>query len=432
MNKLDLIFDQQHIWHPYSSISKPIACYPVIYAKGIYLTLSNKKKLIDGMSSWWSVIHGYNHPRLNRALRKQINKVSHVMFGGITHKPAINLCRKLVQIASKSNLECVFLSDSGSVSIEVAMKMAIQYWQALGKKKKFFLTIKGGYHGDTFFAMSVSDPDNSFHNIYYDNILIKNLFANAPKINFFEKWDKNDVNSFKKLISDHYSDIIAIIIEPIVQGVGGMKFYHPNYLKEVKNLSILYQIPLIIDEIATGFCRTGKFFAHEYANIQPDILCIGKALTGGMLTLSATLTTRNIAETISNGKSRCFMHGPTFMGNPLSCSVAVESINIIQDSNWKNQIITIEKQLKYYLSFLKNHRRVREVRVLGAIGVVECTHFIQLTLIQRFFVEKGVWIRPFKNLIYLVPAFIISHKEIKKLVHIIHLSLDYDIFFENK
>ncbi|QCI26759.1 adenosylmethionine--8-amino-7-oxononanoate transaminase [Buchnera aphidicola (Thelaxes californica)] len=429
MKKIDLHFDKKHIWHPYSSMLYPTKCYPVISAKGMYLTLEYNKKILDGMSSWWAAIHGYNNKRLNDALKNQIDQMSHVMFGGITHIPAIKLCKKLLNITN-FNFECVFLADSGSIAIEVSMKMAIQYWKALGIKKKYFLTIKKGYHGDTFFAMSISDPNNSFHNLYNHNIIHNNLFAESPKINFFEKWNKKDVYSFFTLIQKYHTEIIAIILEPIVQGVGGMHFYHPQYLKEVKELSQVYDIPLIIDEIATGFGRTGKLFAYEHANIIPDILCIGKALTGGMMTLSATLTTKKIAEVISNGKEKCLMHGPTFMGNPLACAVAIESISILQEHHWKKQVSFIEKKLTYYFSCLKEHKRVLDVRVLGAICVIECKKKINIEKIQKFFVHHGVWIRPFKNLIYVVPAYIIKDLEIKKLADAITIALDYKKFFQ--
>ncbi|QTM69251.1 adenosylmethionine--8-amino-7-oxononanoate transaminase, partial [Buchnera aphidicola (Hormaphis cornu)] len=384
MKKFYRKFDSKHIWHPYSTMIKPIASYTVMSAQGSLLKLDTGAEIIDGMSSWWAAIHGYNHPRLNAALKDQIQKMSHVMFGGITHKPAILLCKKLIQITPKT-LDCIFLSDSGSVAIEIAMKMALQYWQSLGFVKKCFLTIKGGYHGDTFFAMSVCDPNNSMHQLYHQHLLPKQLFAESPKCSFLDVWDQKDIISFKNLLKKHKSSIAAIILEPIVQGAGGMRFYHPNYLKQVKKLSNLYEIPLIIDEIATGFGRTGKLFAYEHANIIPDILCLGKALTGGTLSLAATITTRNIANTISKGQPGLFMHGPTFMGNPLACAVAYANIQLLIENKWYKQVLFIEKQLNKSLLPLKNHHRVFDVRVLGAIGVVECLYTINIAKIQNFF-----------------------------------------------
>jgi adenosylmethionine-8-amino-7-oxononanoate aminotransferase len=426
MKEKDLFFDKKHIWHPYESITNTNNCFLVTSAKGIFLKLSNGQKIIDGMSSWWSVIHGYNHKRLNLALNKQIKKMSHVMFGGITHKPAISLCRKLLEITPK-NLDCIFLADSGSVAIEIAMKMTLQYWNALNVNKTKFLTIKNGYHGDTFFAISVSDPLNSKHKIY-NNVISKNIFAESPIISFDDIWNNTDLKSFKELIYKNQHSIAGVILEPIVQGAGGMKFYHPNYLKNVRKLCNLYNIPLIIDEIATGFGRTGKLFASEYSNISGDILCIGKALTAGMLTLSAVLTTRYIADIISCSKAQCLMHGPTYMGNPLACAVANENIKMLKENKWKKQVKSIEIELKKNLKSLSNHPKVSNVRVLGAIGVVECLYPIKIKKMQSFFIKNHVWIKPFKNLIYTTPAYIIDKDSLKKITKVIALSLDTDNF----
>ncbi|XBC40530.1 MAG: adenosylmethionine--8-amino-7-oxononanoate transaminase [Buchnera aphidicola (Nurudea yanoniella)] len=428
MNKFNLKFDQQHIWHPYSSMINPLPCYLIESAKGVFLKLHNGRKLIDGMSSWWAAIHGYNHPQLNRALKLQINRMSHIMFGGITHYPAISLCRKLIKITPKK-LKCIFLSDSGSVAIEVAIKMVLQYWKSLGKNKITFLTIKNGYHGDTFSALSVSDPINSFH-ILYESFLPVNLFSDAPKCSFYSKWNKQDIYSFHKLI-EKYADIIAgVILEPIVQSIGGMNFYHPNFLKKVRSLCNIFNIPLILDEIATGFGRTGKFFAFEYANIVPDILCIGKAITGGTITLSATLTTKKIANIISNNNiSKSFMHGPTFMANPLACAVANKNIEILQKNIWKKQVKNIENCLRLNLFPLLTHPEVKDVRVLGAIGVVECMHTLKIKSIQKFFVKHGVWIRPFNKIIYLIPSYIIDEESLRKLIYVISIALDEKKFF---
>lgn len=422
MNQSDINFDYKHIWHPYSSMINPLPCYSVVSAKGVYLKLQNGKKIIDGMSSWWSAIHGYNHPILNQALKKQIKKMSHVMFGGITHPSAISLCRKLINLTPKE-LDCVFFCDSGSVAIEVAIKMSIQYWQSLGQKRKIFLTIRHGYHGDTFAAMSISDPENSIHKIY-NHFLPKNLYANAPISFFHNKWNESDFMSFQKIIEENSLKIAGVILEPIVQGVGGMRFYHTTYLKKIKVLCNYYCIPLIFDEIATGFGRTGKFFAFEHADVAPDILCLGKAITGGTITLAATISSRHIANTISNGKIGCLMHGPTYMGNPLACAVANANIKILQKNKWQIQVSNIEQQLCKELLPLLNHKNVIDVRILGAIGVVECVYIVNIALMQKFFVKNGVWIRPFKKLIYIVPPYIITSKELNILTSTIKKALD--------
>ncbi|CAL4042693.1 Adenosylmethionine-8-amino-7-oxononanoate aminotransferase [Buchnera aphidicola (Phyllaphis fagi)] len=423
----DLKFNLKHIWHPYDSMTKPLPCYMISYAHGVHLKLKNGIKIIDGMSSWWSTIHGYNHPRLNIALKNQIDKMSHIMFGGIIHSPAIKLCKKLISILPKK-LECIFLADSGSVSIEIAMKIALQYWYSLNKNKKVFLTIRNGYHGDTFSAMSVCDPKNSLHNLYH-KFLPKNLFAHAPKSSFMNTWNHNDINSFLNLLINNKSIIAAVILEPIVQGIGGMKFYHPEYLKQIKFLCNEHKIPLIIDEIATGFGRTGKMFAYQHANIIPDILCLGKALTGGTMTLSAIITTRKIANVISNNEPYKLMHGPTFMGNPLACAVACENISILQEGTWKIQIFNIEKQLKQELLPLINNSYVLDIRILGGIAVVECKYSVNLKLIQKFFVRHGVWIRPFQKLIYLTPPYIIDTFSLTKLTRAIKYAIHNKLLF---
>ncbi|BAC24598.1 bioA [Wigglesworthia glossinidia endosymbiont of Glossina brevipalpis] len=425
MNINEVNFDRYYIWHPYSSITKPLKTYHVVSAKKCKLKLINGKKLIDGMSSWWTVIHGYNHPKINQAIINQIKKVSHVMFGGITHSPAIKLCKKIIKLTPKG-LECVFLSDSGSVSIEVALKMALHYWFSKNERKKVkFLSLRGGYHGDTFGALSVCDPKNSMHNIY-QGYLPNQEFTNTFDRKFNEKWESGDDLNLVKLIEKHHKKLAAVIIEPIVQGVGGMNFYHKQYLISIKKLCKFYKILLIVDEIATGFGRTGKLFACNYSKITPDILCIGKALTGGAITLAATITKRKVSETICNKKTPEFMHGPTFMANPLSCAASCANLSLIEEGKWIQQVKFIYQEMCKYLYPLIEHSYVKDVRILGAIGVVETKFFVNLENIQNWFVRHGAWIRPFRKLIYLIPPYIISSYELKFLIKLISLSLNDD------
>ncbi len=410
---IDLNFDAKHIWHPYTSMSEPLPCYPVVAAEGVMLELEDGRKLVDGMSSWWAVLHGYNHPHINNAIKRQLEKFSHVMFGGITHQPAVELCRKIVSL-TPDPLECVFLADSGSVAVEVALKMAFQYWHAKGEKRHKVLSLSHAYHGDTFGAMSVCDPVNSMHTIY-EGYLPQHLFAPPFEIGFHEEWDPTAVEPLKALVAEHHQEISAIIVEPIVQGAGGMRMYHPNYLKTIRALCDEYGLLLIADEIATGFGRTGRFFACEHADVVPDILSIGKALTGGYITLSATITTRDIANTISNGEAKCFMHGPTFMGNPLACSAALASLSLLENGAWKENVSRIEAQLKEEMLPLNGAQYVAEARVLGAIGVVELTRPIKQAKVQEFLVQNGAWIRPFGKLIYIMPPFITTKEELSIL-----------------
>ncbi|MDV5168286.1 adenosylmethionine--8-amino-7-oxononanoate transaminase [Photobacterium rosenbergii] len=420
-NKVDLEFDQQHVWHPYTSTLNPLPCYPVVSANGVYLQLEDGREIIDGMSSWWSTIHGYNHPALTEAAKAQLDKMSHVMFGGITHQPAVELCRKLVDITPEP-LQHVFLADSGSVAVEVSLKMALQYWHAKGQRRPKFLTVKHGYHGDTFAAMSVTDPDNSMHSLY-KGFLPEHIFAQSPECGFFEPWQESDIDDFRHQLEQHHKEVAAVIIEPIVQGAGGMRIYHPTFLQRVRQLCDEYGILLIADEIATGFGRTGKLFACEHAGISPDIMCVGKALTGGYMTLSATLTSTHVANTVCGGEAGCFMHGPTFMGNPLACAVANASLDILAQGHWQHQVKSIEKQLAESLPEIGELDKVKDVRWLGAIGVVELYEPVDMARIQETFVDSGVWIRPFGTLVYIMPPFIINLQQLSQLTSAIKLAL---------
>ncbi|MBE5179496.1 adenosylmethionine--8-amino-7-oxononanoate transaminase [Vibrio parahaemolyticus] len=418
---MDLAFDRHHIWHPYTSTLTPLTCYPVASANGVHIKLEDGTKLVDGMSSWWSTIHGYNHPHLNQAAHQQIDQVSHVMFGGITHQPAISLCKKLLSLAP-NNLEHVFLADSGSVAVEVSLKMALQYWHAKGERRPKFLTLRHGYHGDTFAAMSVTDPDNSMHSLY-KGFLPEHIFAESPTCGYWDEWKPEDLADFEDKIDSHHQELAAVILEPIVQGAGGMRIYHPEFLKGVRRLCDKYDLLLIADEIATGFGRTGKLFACEHADVQPDILCVGKALTGGYMTLSATLASKHVADTVCGGDAGCFMHGPTFMGNPLACAVATASLELIEQGDWQQQTQQIEMLFSELLPKLEEYDLVKNTRWLGAIGVVETHRPVNMETIQALFVEHGVWIRPFGKLIYMMPPFISKPEDIEKLINAIDAAL---------
>jgi adenosylmethionine-8-amino-7-oxononanoate aminotransferase len=414
MNQSALSFDLQHIWHPYSSLSEPVPPLHVSHAEGVRLTLQNDDELIDAMASWWSAIHGYNHPVLNKAAKNQLDKMSHVMFGGLTHNPAIDLCRQLVAL-TPDKLTKVFLSDSGSVAVDVAMKMALQYWYSIGVKSKTrFVALRGGYHGDTLGSMSVCDPDTGMHHLF-SGMLAQQLFVDRPACQFGEPASDADMAALEQTLAEHHQSIAAVIFEPIVQGAGGMYFYSADYLRRARALCDQYNVLLILDEIATGFARSGEFFACEHAAICPDIMCIGKAMTGGYLSLAATITTDKIATVICVGEAGVFMHGPTFMANPLACAIANASIGLLSQSDWRTNIQTIETQLSKNLLPLNDHPKVANARVLGAIGVIEAKSAVDMHKVQKLLPDLGVWLRPFGKLIYTMPPYIISESDLDKV-----------------
>ncbi len=410
----DLNYDREHVWHPYSSMTDPGHTWPVVSASGVRLKLQDGRELIDGMSSWWCTVHGYNHPVLNAALNEQAERVSHVMFGGLTHGPAIELARRLVAL-TPDGLEKVFVADSGSVSVEVAIKMAIQYQHARGETTRTrLLALERGYHGDTLGAMSVCDPKRGMHHLF-SGILPEQFFVPAPQTRFEEEWNPDDIAPLRACLEKNHKSIAALILEPVVQGAGGMRFYHPEYLRQARALCDEFGVLLIADEIATGFGRSGKLFACEYAGISPDIMCVGKAITGGYMTLAATLATTEVAETISRGEAGCFMHGPTFMANPLACRVACASLDLLMENNWKEQVSGIEQGLKTGLSRASELNGVADVRVLGAIGVIELKDPVDVKRLQPACVDRGIWVRPFAHNFYVMPPYIMRDGDLAYL-----------------
>lgn len=417
-----LAFDRRHLWHPYTSMVDPLPVYEAAAANGVRIRLADGREVIDGMSSWWCAIHGYNHPALNAAARRQLERMAHVMFGGLTHRPAVDLAGALLRIAPPG-LGHVFFSDSGSVAVEVAIKMALQYWAAQGRPGKGRLaTIRGGYHGDTFGAMGVCDPTTGMHS-RFAGALTRHFFVARPRARPGEPLGADDTAPIERLLTERHADIAAVILEPVAQGAGGMWFYAPEYLRHVRAVCDRFNVLLIFDEIATGFGRTGRMFAGEHADVAPDILCLGKALTGGYLGLAATLASGRVAAGVS-ADGAPLMHGPTFMANPLACAVAGASLELLATGTWRRQVAGIEAQLRAALAAYATHPAVRDVRVFGAIGVVETRRAVPVAQLQRLFVDAGVWIRPFNDLIYLMPPYVIAAEDLRRLTDAVGAGLD--------
>ncbi len=406
-----LAFDGEHVWHPYGALPAALSSLPVVSAKGVRLKLADGRELIDGMASWWCAIHGYRHPALDAAVRAQLEQMAHVMFGGLTHEPAVRLAERLVQIAP-AGLERVFFADSGSVSVEVAIKMALQYQRAVGHPERTrLLTVRGGYHGDTFGAMAVCDPVSGMHSMFA-GVLSEHVFAERPPGGFDTGLEGAWAAHVSELLARHAHELAAVIVEPVVQGAGGMRFYAPECIALLRSLCDEHDLLLLLDEIATGFGRTGALFACEHAGVAPDVMCVGKALTGGYMTLAATLCTRAVAEAVSAGEGGGLMHGPTFMANPLACAVALASLDLLADGGWHEDVMRIEHGLREGLTPAGDLPGVEDVRVLGAIGVVQLDRDVNVAAVTAMALDHGVWLRPFRDLIYTMPAYVMDEEDL--------------------